>query len=472
MDRWISDQSDYTDYSFWYDTLYGYGAYWTNNAGKPVDPSQYITAKDKFTKQSHEIRLSSPSDWRMRFVVGGFFERQTHWIFQDYKINDIGTDIQVPGWPSTIWLTDQTRIDRDAAVFGELSYDILPNLTATGGVRVFSSRNTLDGFFGFGAGYSSHTGVSQCPDPNVPGPNGAPCVNLDKGVNETGETHKLNLAWHVDDDRMLYATYSTGFRPGGINRRGTIPPYKPDTLTNYEVGWKTAWFQNQLRFNGSLFYEQWDDLQYAVLGQNSFTEIHNAGQAVIKGAESDIDWLIDEHFSLTGSATVADANLTSTLCGVTNPANDQPVTQCPGPLDPNPPWAGAGTQLPVTPKYKGNLTGRYQWNIGDFLAHFQATLSGQSGSWADLRVQAPNPVTGVEYPIRAALGKQPGFNTVDFTLGIENDSWHAELFIENAFDTRADLSTYAECTTQICGNEPYIVPNVPRMIGIKFGQKF
>ncbi len=473
MNRWVREESDYTDYSFWYDTLYGYGAYWTNNAGQPVDPSQYILAQDKFTKQSHEIRLSSPSDWRLRFVVGGFWERQTHYILQDYKINDIGSDISVPGWSSTIWLTDQSRTDRDAAVFGEVSYDILPSLTLTGGVRVFEARNTLSGFFGFGAGYSSHTGVSQCADPNVPGPDGAPCLNLDKGVNETGETHKVNLAWHIDPDRMVYFTYSTGFRPGGINRRSTIPPYQPDTLTNYEAGWKTAWLDNRLRFNGAFFWEDWNELQYSVLGQNSFTEIRNAGHAVIKGAESEIDWLPTDNLSITGSATVADANLTSTLCGVIDPATGQPVTQCPGPLDPYPPWAGAGTQLPVTPKYKGNLTARYQWNVwSDLLAHVQATVAGQSGSWADLRVQAPNPVTGVEYPIRQALGKQPGFATLDLTAGVETDSWHAEIFAENVTDTRADLFTYAECTTQVCGHEPYIVPNVPRLIGIRFGQKF
>jgi len=470
MDRRIREESDYTDYSFWYDTLYGYGAYWTNNAGKPVDPSQYIQAQDHFTKTSHELRLSSPATDRFRFVTGLFYELQTHFILQNYKINDIGTDISVPGWPSTIWLTDQMRVDRDYAAFGEVSYDILPNLTATGGLRVFEANNSLEGFFGFGAGYSSHTGVSQCFAP--PSVDASPCTDLDKGVQETGETHKLNLTWHIDDDRMVYATYSTGFRPGGINRRGTVPPYLPDTLTNYEVGWKTSWLGDQLRFNGALFYDIWDNFQYAVLGQNSFTEIRNAGQAISKGIETDVDWMYDEHFSLTGSAAVTDANLTTSVCGVTNPITDQPVTQCPGPLDPYPPWAPANTQMPVTPKYKGNITGRYQWNIGDFLAHVQASVEAQSGSWADLRVQAPNPVTGVEYPIRAALGKQSGFATADFTVGVERDSWHAEIFVENAFNTLADLYTYAECTTQVCGHEPYIVPNTPRMIGIRFGQKF
>jgi len=299
-----------------------------------------------------------------------------------------------------------------------------------------------------------------------------PCTNLNQAVTESGETHKVNLSWHIDPDRMVYATYSTGFRPGGVNRRGDLPPYQPDTLDNYEVGWKTTWLDNNLRWNGALFHEVWNNFQYAVLGVNSFTQITNAGKGVINGVESDVDWLIDDHLSLAGSGSITDANLTSTLCGVNNPATGQPVTQCPGPLDPLPAWAPANTQLPVTPKYKGNLTARYQWNFADFLAHAQLSLVSQSSVWSDLRIQAPNPVTGVETPIRSALGKQAGFTTMDFAIGVERDSWHAELFVQNLFDAPGDLFNFPMCTTQICEHQTYETPITPRLIGIKFGQKF
>lgn len=470
MDRRVREESDYTDYSYWYDTLYGYGAYWTNNAGKPVDPSQYILAQDHFTKTSQELRVTSPDSDRLRFVAGLFYELQTHYILQDYKINALGSDLWVPGWPSTIWLTDEQRTDRDYAAYGEVTYDILPNLTATGGLRLFKAVNSLEGFFGFGAGYSSHTGASQCFAP--PSEPGDPCTNLNKAVEETGETHKVNLAWHIDDDRMVYATYSTGFRPGGINRRGTVPPYLPDTLDNYEVGWKTTWLDHDLRWNGALFHEVWNNFQYSVLGLNSFTEIHNAGQGVINGIETDVDWLVDDHLSFAGSGSVTDANLTTVLCGVTNPANNQPVNVCPGPLDPNPPWAPANTQLPVTPKYKGNITGRYQWNFGDYLTHAQVSLVSQSSAWPDLRIEAPNPVTGAETPIRSALGKQAGFTTIDVSVGVEKDGWHAELFVQNLFNAPGDLFNFPMCTTQVCENETYQTPITPRLIGIRFGQKF
>ena len=120
---------------------------------------------------------------------------------------------------------------------------------------------------------------------------------------ETGETHKLNLTCTSIRDKMVYATYSTGFRPGGINRRGTHPALPARLADNYEVGWKTTWFDNNFRWNGALFHEDWNNFQFSVLGLNSFTEIHNAGQAVINGIESDVDWLVDDHLSLAASGT-------------------------------------------------------------------------------------------------------------------------------------------------------------------------
>src|SRR6185312_7378786 len=130
-----------------------------------------------------------------------------------------------------------------------------------------------------------------------------PCTAVDKSVYESGFTHKLNLAWKIDDDHLVYATWSTGFRPGGVNRRGDIPPYKPDRLTNYELGWKTSWFDNTLRFNGALYREDWNNFQFSFLGLNSFTEIHNAGAARIWGAESDVIWQPIDGLTVSGALT-------------------------------------------------------------------------------------------------------------------------------------------------------------------------
>ncbi len=465
MDRTITGASDYTDYSFFYDTLYGYGAYINDNHGNLIDPSQHILETDHFTKLSNELRVSTSPDDPLRFIGGIFFERQGHYILQNYEINNLSDENadpgvpqnSIPGWPGTLWLTDQERVDRDAAAFGEIAYDILPNLTFTAGGRVFYAANSLKGFFGLSEAISSHTGISQCFGPPVVV--GAPCTDVNKSVYESGFTHRLNLAWKIDDDKMVYATWSTGFRPGGINRRGSIPPYKPDRLTNYEIGWKTSWLDNTVRFNGSIYREDWNNFQFSFLGLNSFTEIHNAGAARIYGSEIDLTWAPIDGFTLNGAATYTDSHLTKDYCGPVG------VTICPGDAD-----APKGTPLPV-PKWKTSWTARYEIPFDTFLAHIQGSLIYQSSSWPDLRIMAANPVTGDNVPVRAALGLQQAYTIINFTTGLENDQYSFDFFVNNAFDERAQLYRYAECTVQICGAEPYIATNQPRTFGVRLGAK-
>ena len=468
MKRNIEGAQDYSDYSYFYDSLYGYGAYWYDEAGNPTNPGQYIQYKDRYTKESHELRIASPREHRFRIVAGLFYLRQGHGIEQRYKIDNISSVIEVPGWPDTIWLTKQQRVDRDWAAFGELSFDITDKLTFNGGLRAFKSRNSLVGFFGFGDGYSGSTGVSQCFAPPVV--EGSPCTNLDKEVEETGYTHKLNATYQFDEDRMVYATWSTGYRPGGINRRGTLPPYSSDFLTNYEVGWKTTWADGRLRINGAVFFDKWKDFQFSFLGLNGLTEIRNAAQAEMKGVEVEVNWRPTDGLTIFGSAAYTDAKLTENYCGTLLP-NGDPETTCADPQSP------AGTQLPITPHFKGNVSARYNFPIGEFDAHVQGSLVYQGSTWADLRIHAPNPVTGVETLIRENLGRNDSYATVDLVAGVKRGNWHVEVFAKNLFDERGDLSRYAECTIQVCAGDPvfqqvYIVPIRPRLIGIKFGQEF
>ena len=492
MDWWIRGESDYADYSYWYDKQFpaSFPQYFYNNSGNPIAPTQTIFEGDHFIKDSHEIRLASSSTDRLRFVTGLFYERQQHWILQNYHIDNLASSLSVPGWPETLWLTDQERVDQDMAAFGDVSYDILPNLTLTGGLRLYDYVNTLKGFFGFSSGFSSHTGTSQC----YLGPNGlygpssvpgsvfqpgafhdAPCTNLDSHAVGTGNTHKVNLTYRIDDARMVYFTWSTGFRPGGINRRtDDAGPYSPDKLTNYEVGWKSTWFDDTLRVNGALFHENWDNVQFPFLGLNSFTIVQNAGNATSQGVETDFEWRPIPSLTIGGSGAVTDANLTTDYCGFNNPATKQPYTSNCLANDGFPPLASAGTQLPITPKWKGNLTTRYDFPFMEFAAHVQGSVQAQSSVWDDLRVTAPYPpaAPSVLVPLRSMLGKQPGFATFDFSAGMDSDVWSVEFFIQNVFDERAQQYRYAECVTQVCDQQTYAVPQRPRLIGIKFGQTF
>lgn len=478
LKRDVDSQLDYSDYTFFYDTLFGYGAYWTDNSGTPLtDPSQYIQGKDRYQRHSHELRLSSPSDWKTRFVTGLFFQRQQHGIEQRYKIDGLISDYEVVGWSDTIWLTEQTRVDRDYAIFGELSHDITDKLTATAGLREFKYKNSLAGFFGFGDGYSTSgtSGEALCStfvgDPIgdrshwVPfqSVSAAPCENLDRTVSDHGTTYKLNTTYHFDEHRMAYVTYSKGFRPGGVNRRGTFPPYDADYLKNYEIGWKTTWAQNRVRFNGALFWLNWNDFQFSFLGENGLTNIVNAGKARIRGVETDFDWAATDNLLLSGGLSLLNAELNSDFCELlADPDTNVPVTvqQCKVTPKYQTSFAPSGTDLPSVPKYKANLTGRYSFKFGAYDAFFQGSLVFQGKTRADL-LPADD----------AVVHDNDAYGIADISAGFNSGSFDVELFVNNAFDKRADLTRFTQCDEQIC-SKAYIVTNQPRTIGIRFGQKF
>ncbi|ALL14453.1 TonB-dependent receptor [Caulobacter henricii] len=450
LKRTVDTRQDYSDYSYFYDQV-GYGFYWTNDTGGLANPSQYIQGKDRYTKESHEIRIATPDDKRFRLIGGLFYQKQEHGIFQRYKIDGIGYDIEVPKYSDTIWLTAQQRIDRDTAAFGEATFDITPKLTIMGGIRFFKSDNSLEGFYGYGKGYGS-TGEKACF--RTGGVNGAPCTNLDKRVKETGNVPKVTLTYKHDDDKLAYVTYSEGFRPGGINRRSTLPPYQADYLKNYEFGWKTSWMENRFRWNGAVFMEDWNNFQFSILGANGLTEIKNANEARIKGIESDVTLAVSQGFTISGAAAYTDAKLTANYCGFTD-AKGNPVTVCPTPQAPD------GTALPVTPKFKANITARYDFNVGDYEAYLQASAVNQSGNWTDLRLKE-----------RAIIGRQAGYTLLDVSGGVVRADWSMSLYIKNLTDKRASLGRYAECAESVCGAQTYITPNQPRTVGVKIGRKF
>src|SRR5262249_4475718 len=77
MRRADTGHSDYSDYSYFYDLNYGYYIY--NNDGTLYhNPSQGIISRDRYTKESHELRLTSPDQNRFRFIAGLFYQRQIH----------------------------------------------------------------------------------------------------------------------------------------------------------------------------------------------------------------------------------------------------------------------------------------------------------------------------------------------------------------------------------------------------------
>ncbi|MDR7101636.1 TonB-dependent receptor [Croceicoccus sp. BE223] len=443
---------DYSAYTVAYDAAYPSYVSFLDANDENIDPTQTYRGFDKYTKQTHELRLSSPSGNRWQLIAGVFVARQTDRINADYIIPGLAASpygYAVPGCGDDIFCTRVFRVDRDKAAFLDLTFDITPALSINGGIRYFRTKNSLSGFSGT-AGTVANTDL--CPPSSDPD---LPCDLFDKTVKEDGETHKLNLTYKIDPDAMIYATYSTGFRPGGINRRIGVNPYMADTLDNYEVGVKTMWLDRRLTLNVTGYYEKWKDLQYGLSSAGSLGVIstYNAGNARIKGVEADFNLRV-EQFNLSGAATYTDAQLTTDFCPIDASGN-------PACTSPDVVAAPAGTRLPIQPKFKANLTARQGFDIGEALAFVQGTVNHQSGTRSYL--------TDFEAGL---LGSTKGFTTFDFSLGADMGRWMWEAFVQNAFDKRGILSINTVCVPSICGDFARYYPIRPRMFGVKVGTRF
>ena len=478
----IYETADYSDYSEFYDRAYGSGALWQDSAGAPVDPLQIVYTKGYFQKWSHELRLTTPQDWPVHGTVGAFIQRQQHDIWQQYMIPGYGftsvlgggnpdgfsEDLSVIPGINEIWLTSEQRVDRDKAIFAQVSWDITSQLSLTGGIRHYTYNNSLQGFYGFSQAYDnllgSSTGAATCFAPATTPY--APCQNLDNDVSGSGNVPRVNLTYRITPEVMVYATFSRGFRPGGVNRTSQpgIGPYQPDYLTNYEVGWKSQWLGNTIRWNGALFQEDWKNFQFSFLGPNSLNIIANGGNARIRGLENELEWAVTRGLNLSANFTWLDPILTTNYCGT------QGVTSCadqqtseyyiPGGVW-NGPLAPKGTNLPVTPKFKGNLTARYSFAaVGDWLPFAQISAVYQTQVAPTLR----GDWTQIE-------GMVPAYGLFDLAGGLTKGGFSLQLYVTNLADRRAELSRFTE-TTPTVDPQTYVVPVTPRTIGITVSQKF
>lgn len=466
LKRRITGESDYADYAYFYDALFGYGAYFYDNNGDLINPNQYIQSDDRFTKQSHELRFASPADKRVRFVGGLFYQRQSHNIEQNYIIDNLTDLFTVTGTDSNIWLTKQLRVDKDYAAFGEITADVTDKLSATLGTRIYHFDNSLKGFFGYNANFSSRTGEAACFGPPVVA--GSPCTNLDKRTKDTDFIHRLNLTYKFSDDALAYATVSRGFRPGGVNRRGTLPPYQADFIDNYEIGVKTNWWNNRVRFNAAVYQLDWTDIQLSFLGANGLTEIRNAGNARVRGAEVDLYVRPAQGFTINAGLAYNDAKITRDFCRIANIDFDCSAPGLDGAV--NAELAPAGTRLPITAKIKANAVARYERDFGDLKGHIQGAVVHEGRRTSDLRLAE-----------RDIVGDLPAYTTVDLSLGVEGEHWSAEIFARNLFDENGITGKGIQCVETTCGDplgeteiggKIYSFVVQPRTIGIKLGTKF
>jgi iron complex outermembrane receptor protein len=315
------------------DTVYSYyGRYYTNYAFSTI-------ANDQDQERDQvEIRLTSQSEGKLQWMLGGYYEEiYDTWFYRTvmpdhtsttafatayayaylYKYTYGYTNLQVP-LPDTIYHYAQTmeRTNTQIAVFGEIDYDFTDKTRGTVGVRWAENEREEYDQYEWPVGLPAVGGY------------GSDGIYVSKGKSDD-TFYKLGLQHQIDDDKMVYALFSQGFRLGGTNSvraadSGFVPlEYDPDFMDNYEIGLKSEWADNTFQLNISAFHMKWSDYQNSVfnIGQWWVRGIVNGGGAESTGVEVNFTWQATDRLKVRGSVFSADAKFTDDFFSPDDPTN-------------------------------------------------------------------------------------------------------------------------------------------------------
>ena len=511
--RNIDNVGDYTNYTRGY-----YADYYQCTpasgaiAGQCYSPVSHWHDVERNAHNSQEIRLSTPDDWRLRGIVGLFWEdykinENIDWLYRNApacsstRIDNCFVNVGPPNGnplltqphattnnpavrPDTeSFFDDITRGYKQKAIFGSMDFDIVPKkLTLTVGTRYYRLNTTEVGF----TGSSFNCLVAPGATTTTSGaPTGAPCIGNQQpysppfyaAANETasglnitysGFRSRANLSWKPTSDFLLYYTWSQGYRPGGYNRGAldkTTPAgftfqepqsFTPDTLLNNEIGWKSQWFDRRLEINGAIYQEDWHNVQTELFEPCCFGNLSfviNGPDYRVRGLELSVIARPMRGLSIVGGAAWNNSKLTSEppLRDVNgNPINDPAIGL---------PFGALGSPLAQSPAMQMNARVRYDFQFNQYDAFIQFGGQHQTHAWS-----ATSRTTQPDQPGYAY--NEPAFSTYDLSAGISKDAWSLHLYGENITDTRADLY---ENPNQFVDAKTV---NRPRVLGLRIGYKF
>jgi iron complex outermembrane recepter protein len=534
LDRHINQQTDYSNYlrsgTGQYYTCTGKGSGGLGGSTKPE--TCYAPVGDwndtvESTHQSHEIRLSTSEDNRLRGLLGGYWEEfmvkdQMNFNYLAIPqcdaanlavsqnggpdcVSAVGpipgsyaTDPSLRENSNTAFGEDTKRGYRQAAVFTSVDFDLIPKvLTLTGGTRYYHYDE-----FEQGSEFFTSTGANNLPNGACVAAGGCGFgINLNK--TESGFRSRGNLTWHITPDIMAYYTFSQGFRPGGFNRTSSangIPTlagvapftagksatdqynkpvgYDSDDLTNNEIGIKSEFLDHRVQVNASVYRMKWSNVQLGLfdpvnLGNTSF--VVNGPTYVVKGVELQLVARPFEGLTVQGSSSWNSTNQTNAPCLTSDrvsAGNPTPlgtcITQVNGQSYTNP-YGVLDTSPAFSPPLEFNLRVRYDWAFNDYKpfvmvgANHIATTRNEPASFP----------SGTSSPLCTPIPTttlcqyvMPGYTTYDGAIGVAKDNWTAQLTGSNLSNSNASTYTNSDQFIQSA------VPLRPRVLTVQFGYRF
>lgn len=298
-------------------------------------PDFYLTWHARLRQFTQEVQLASTGSDKFSWVAGlYYYHNHSFYPYVDFVSPLMfGPGINAPA--------EQTV--NSIAGYGQATYEILPRLKLTGGIRYTVDRTSADG----------QTLLLTSPPVNL--------VPLPKSKETVKKpTFKAAVDYQATDNVLVYALYSRGIKSGNFNilTYNSINPTAPEQLDDYEIGLKSNLFDRRLRFNASLFYYDIKNPQVQLLLNNTVF-YSNAGSARNKGAEIELEGVVFENLIARASATYLDAkyrrydNAPSTIPDLVN-----------GGALAGPNINARGNRLPYSPKLTVDIGGDYSFVTG------------------------------------------------------------------------------------------------------------
>lgn len=408
-------------------------------------PLQYYEYHTNPERWSDELRLASKQGGSFHWSVGLYWEKtvdknsgSTYFMpglktggdafqYENYYYGTTGSSL-----PPGEWYAYRTRSDYlQTTEFANISYDITSKLNVEAGTVHFHSD------FRYYSPYGQFAYVATSPALSV------------------GSSHKwdskLGMNYKITDRVMVYADWAQGFRDGGANsgdpapcyNNGVPSQYVPDTLNNYEIGWKTTSLNGRLLWNGAAYWMDWKDLQTLIYDINicpSSSFNANVGEARIYGVESNVDYKVDENWSLQASTSYTDSHLISSTYAT---------------FEPN-----VGERLPYVPYFSYSANVRYERPLnGRTNGYAQFDVAHKGDMWDDLHVVGSNGFPRMLQPAYSIMNLRFGMSPPD-------GRWLAELYVTNLANKNAILYTNT-------GNfDLRQTTNEPRVYGLRLSYRF
>ncbi|KQQ47580.1 TonB-dependent receptor [Duganella sp. Leaf126] len=329
-----------------------------------------------FRQVSQEVRLASPRDGVVDYVVGAYYlhgrDRETYQRL-------VTSTASAGGSAANVFNTGRADygVTNDSyALFGESTIHLGAGWRAILGARATRDELSYD---------HVRTSTSASAFPGV-----QPGVQNSGATSDDGHSGRLGLQYDVTPGVSSYATYSRGYKGPAYNvffnmlARDTLA-LKPETSDAFELGLKASAFERRLTANLAVFHTRYDNYQanfYDTVGGTVITRLINAGKVSTRGAELDVTARPTRAFTLSGALAYTDARIDSFNC--------PPAAAASCNLD--------GQPLPFSPKWKAYTRANYALALRNgWIADFSADVSYQSSTQFDL-FQSPDAI-GAAYGI-------------------------------------------------------------------------